>query len=51
VSPGDSSTFTATADLAAGGTENYTQKVVWDSSNPAWRSQRTPATTAVGSRR
>jgi hypothetical protein len=34
VSPGDSSTFTATADLAGGGTENVTQKVIWTSSNP-----------------
>lgn len=34
VSPGDSATFTATADLAGGGTENYTQKVIWTSNNP-----------------
>ncbi len=34
VSPGDSSTFTATADLAGGGTANYTQKVIWTSNNP-----------------
>jgi hypothetical protein len=35
VSPGGSASFTATADLVGGGTENYTQKVVWGSSNPA----------------
>lgn len=35
VSPGGSATFTATADLVGGGTENYTQKVIWGSSNPA----------------
>lgn len=34
VSPGGSSTFTATADLAGGGTANYTQKVIWTSNNP-----------------
>ena len=34
VSPGGSATFTATAELVGGGTENYTQKVVWASSNP-----------------
>jgi hypothetical protein len=34
VSPGDSSTFTATADLVGGGTENYTQQVIWTSNNP-----------------
>ncbi len=34
VSPGGSATFTATADLVGGGTENYTQKVVWTSNNP-----------------
>ncbi len=34
VNPGDTSTFTATADLVGGGTENYTQKVIWTSSNP-----------------
>ena len=33
VSPGGKSTFTATADLAAGGTEDYTQKVIWTSNN------------------
>ncbi len=33
VSPGGSSTFTATADLVGGGTENYTQKVIWTSNN------------------
>ena len=33
-SPGSSSTFTATADLAGGGTDNYTQKVIWTSNNP-----------------
>ncbi len=35
VSPGSSSTFTATADLVGGGTEDYTQKVIWQSSNSA----------------
>ncbi|MEO6026474.1 MAG: Ig-like domain-containing protein, partial [Candidatus Binatia bacterium] len=34
VSPGNSTTFTATADLVGGGTANYTQKVIWTSSNP-----------------
>ena len=34
VSPGGTSTFTATADLAGGGTANYTQKVIWTSNNP-----------------
>jgi hypothetical protein len=34
VNPGSSATFTATADLAGGGTENYTQKVIWTSNNP-----------------
>lgn len=34
VNPGDTSTFTATAELVGGGTANYTQKVVWTSSNP-----------------
>ncbi|MCC6767237.1 MAG: Ig-like domain-containing protein [Deltaproteobacteria bacterium] len=34
VNPGGTATYTATADLVGGGTENYTQKVVWTSSNP-----------------
>ncbi len=34
VNPGDTSTFTATAELVGGGTANYTQKVIWTSSNP-----------------
>jgi hypothetical protein len=34
VNPGGSASFTATADLIGGGTENYTQKVIWTSSNP-----------------
>ncbi|MCC6850529.1 MAG: Ig-like domain-containing protein [Deltaproteobacteria bacterium] len=34
VSPGGTATYTATAELVGGGTENYTQKVVWTSSNP-----------------
>jgi Bacterial Ig-like domain (group 2) len=34
VNPGGSSTFTATADLVGGGTENYSQKVIWTSNNP-----------------
>jgi len=34
VNPGSSATFTATADLAGGGTANYTQKAIWSSSNP-----------------
>ncbi len=32
VTPGGTATFTATADLVGGGTENYTQKVIWNSS-------------------
>jgi hypothetical protein len=34
VNPGGTATFTATADLVGGGTANYTQKVIWSSSNP-----------------
>ncbi len=34
VNPGGSATFTATAELVGGGTENYTQKVIWTSNNP-----------------
>lgn len=33
VTPGGTSTFTATAELVGGGTENFTQKVIWTSSN------------------
>jgi hypothetical protein len=34
VSPGESSTFTATAEFGDGSTANYTQKVIWTSNNP-----------------
>jgi hypothetical protein len=34
VSPGETSTFTATAEFGDGSTANYTQKVIWTSNNP-----------------